>query len=201
MKTTLCLCPSKPVENKNIMNRDSAISLIREKVKNENLIKHMLATEAIMHTLAAHFGEDSNLWGLAGLVHDLDYDQTLKNPKQHGRLAARMLEEAGCDPLIVQAVIAHSPHYDQPRKSRLEIALFAADPLSGLIVAAALIHPQKKLAALDTPFILKRFQEKWFAKGASREQIRTCEEVALSLEEFIDLGLKAMQEIAKELGL
>jgi len=183
------------------MNRDRALSLIREKVKNENLIKHMLATEAIMRTLAGHFGEDADLWGLAGLVHDLDYDQTIKNPKQHGRIGALMLEGAGYDPLIVQAVLAHSPHYDQPRTSRLDRSLFAADPLTGLIVAAALIHPQKKLAALDTPFILKRFQEKWFAKGASREHIRTCEEVSLSLEEFIDLGLKAMQEIAPELGL
>jgi putative nucleotidyltransferase with HDIG domain len=183
------------------MNRDRALSLIRDKVKNENLIKHMLATEAIMRALAGHFGEDANLWGLAGLVHDLDYDQTIKDPKQHGRLGAQMLEEAGCDPLVIQAVMAHSPHYDQPRASRLDKSLFAADPLSGLIVAAALIHPQKKLAALDTIFILKRFQEKWFAKGANREQIRTCEEVGLSLEEFIDLGLKAMQQITQELGL
>ncbi|MEW6380388.1 MAG: HD domain-containing protein [bacterium] len=183
------------------MNRDQALSLIRVGVKNENLVKHMLATEAIMRTLAEHFGEDNDLWGLAGLVHDLDYDQTLKEPKQHGRLGAGALEAAGADPLICQAVVAHSPHYDQPRKTRLEKALFAADPLSGLIVAAALVHPDKRLASLDTPFILKRFQEKWFAKGASREQIRACQELALSLEEFIGLGLKAMQGISEELGL
>jgi len=183
------------------MNRDDALALIRAGVKNENLIKHMLATEAIMRALAEHFGEDSDLWGLAGLAHDLDYDQTLKEPKQHGRLGAKTLEEAGADPLICQAVAAHSPHYDQPRVSRLEKALFAADPLSGLIVAASLVHPQKKLASLDVSFILKRFQEKWFAKGASRQQILSCEQIGLSLEEFIDLGLKAMQGISEELGL
>ncbi|MEW5802313.1 MAG: HDIG domain-containing metalloprotein [bacterium] len=183
------------------MNRDSAISLIREKVKNKNLIKHMLATESIMAALAVHFGEDANLWGLAGLVHDIDYDLTLNDPDQHGRLGARMLEEAGADPVIIQAVKAHGPAYGQPRLSRIDTSLFAADPLSGLIVAAALVHPQKKLAVLDTSFILKRFQEKWFAKGANREQILACEQVELKLDEFIDLGLKAMQGISGELGL
>ncbi len=112
-----------------------------------------------------------------------------------------MLKDAGADPEIIQAVLSHGPSFIQEREIPLDIALFAADPLSGLIVAAALIHPQKKLAALDTSFILKRFKEKWFAKGANREQIRACEKLNLSLDKFVELALKAMQDISGELGL
>ena len=183
------------------MERAEALNLIHENVKNKNLIKHMLATEAIMKKVAGYFGEDMDLWGLAGLVHDLDYDKTLKSPEKHGLMGAQMLKDAGADPKIIQAVLAHGPSFTGERENALDIALFAADPLSGLIVAAALIHPQKKLAALDTSFILKRFQEKWFAKGANREQIRACEKLNLTLEKFVELALKAMQEISRELGL
>ena len=183
------------------MERTEALRLIHENVKNKNLIKHMLATEAIMRKAADYFGEDIQVWGLAGLVHDLDYDKTLKTPKEHGKLGAKMLKEAGADPKIIQAVLAHGPSYIQERETPLDITLFAADPLSGLIVAAALIHPKKKLAALDTSFILKRFQEKWFAKGANRAQICACEKVNLPLEKFVELALKAMQEISGDLGL
>lgn len=183
------------------MERTEALTLIQQMVKNKNLIKHMLATEAIMQKVATFLKEDVKVWGLAGLVHDLDYDKTLKTPEQHAILGAQMLKEAGADPKIIQAVLAHGPSFSQERETPLDIALFAADPLSGFIVAAALIHPQKKLAALDTVFILKRFREKWFAKGANRDQIRACEKLGLTLEKFIELGLKAMQEISVELGL
>ncbi len=183
------------------MDRAEALNLIHENVKNKNLIKHMLATEAIMQKVAGYFEEDVEVWGLAGLVHDLDYDKTLKTPEEHGQLGAQMLKDAGADPKIIQAVLAHGPSFIQEREIPLDIALFAADPLSGLIVAAALIHPQKKLAALDTFFILKRFKEKWFAKGANREQIRACEKLNLSLDKFVELALKAMQDISGELGL
>ena len=131
------------------MERAEALTLIQQKVKNKNLIKHMLAAEAIMKKLAEYFGEDVTVWGLAGLVHDLDYDLTLKAPKQHGRLGAQMLKEAGAAPEIIQAVLSHGPCFSQERETLLEIAIFAADPLSGLIVAATLIHPKKKLAALQ----------------------------------------------------
>ena len=183
------------------MQRAEALHLIHENVKNKNLIKHMLATEAIMKKVAGYFGENIELWGLAGLVHDLDYDKTLKTPEKHGLMGAQMLKDVGADPKIIQAVLAHGPSFTRERETLLDITLFAADPLSGLIVAAALIHPQKKLAALDTSFILKRFQEKWFAKGANREQIRACEKLDLTLERFVELALKGMQEISGELDL
>ncbi len=183
------------------MDRERAISLVKQKVKNKNLIKHMLATEAIMRKLAEHFGEEIDIWGLAGLVHDVDYDETLNTPELHGKLGAKMLDEVGADAQIIQAVLSHCPHYSKTRESRLEIALYASDPLSGLIVAAALIHPDKKLKSLNTAFVLKRFGEKWFAKGANRDQIKACQKIDIPLEQFIEIGLLAMQGIANDLGL
>ena len=112
-----------------------------------------------------------------------------------------MLEEMGVDEDIVYAVISHNEHEGYERKSLLDKALYATDPLTGLIVAAALIHPDKKLASIDTQFVMNRFGEKSFARGASREQIETCKEISLGLEEFIEIGLKAMQEISDDLEL
>ena len=183
------------------MGRAEALALVREKVKNKNLIKHMLATEAVMLRLAEHFEEDRALWGLVGLLHDVDYDLTNREPARHGLVGAQMLEERGLPPELVQAVRAHNDALGYARVTRLDRALYAVDPITGLLVAAALVHPDKKLSAIDVQFILKRFKEKSFARGANREQIETCTELGLSLEQFIGLSLEAMQGIATELGL
>jgi putative nucleotidyltransferase with HDIG domain len=182
------------------MDRDTARNLLETHVKNKNLRKHCLACEAVLAALAQRFGEDEHTWRLAGLLHDLDYDQTADSPETHGHIAARMLEEQGLDANIVHAVLAHADK--APRESRLDKALWTVDPLTGLIVAAALIRPEKKLAAIDTQFVLNRMKEKSFARGANRDQIRACEdELGLSLEEFVETGVKAMQGISEELGL
>lgn len=182
------------------MDRDTALSLLTTSVKNRNLVKHCLACEAVLGALAQHFGEDEQSWRLAGLLHDLDYDQTADAPDVHGLPAARMLEEQGLDPVIVHAVLAHADK--APRESRLDKALWVVDPLTGLIVAAALIRSEKKLAAIDAQFVINRMKEKGFARGANREQIKACEtELGLPLAQFIDIGVKAMQGIADELGL
>lgn len=183
------------------MKRETALSLVQKHVKNRNLIKHMLAVEAIMRALAARLGQDIEQWGLAGLLHDVDYDKTTDNPEQHSLVGANMLAEAGVDPAIVYAVKVHNEVHGLPRQSKLDKALYAADPLSGLIVAAALIHPDRKLAAIDVPFLVNRFHEKSFARGANREQIESCQEFGLSLEQFLALSLKALQAINIELGL
>ena len=112
-----------------------------------------------------------------------------------------MLEEAGLPADVVYAVRAHNDRHGLPRLSLMDKALFATDPLTGLIVAGALIKPEKKLAAIDVQFLVNRFNEKSFARGANRETIRACSEMGLSLEEFLGLGLEAMQGIAGELGL
>lgn len=183
------------------MTRDEALELVREQVKNKNLVKHMLAVEAVMARLAEHFGEDKNLWSLTGLLHDIDYDKTVNQPEQHGLLGARLLEEKGFPGEMVQAVKAHNEALGTPRTSRMDRALYAADPVTGLLVAAALVHPDKKLASIDVDFVLKRFKEKSFARGANREQIESCRELGLPLEKFIALSLEAMQGIAGELNL
>lgn len=182
------------------MDRDTALGLLNAHVKNRNLRKHCLACEAVLAALAQRLGEDEHTWRLAGLLHDLDYDETADSPETHGHVAARMLEEKGIDSGIVHAVLAHADK--APRESRLDKALWIVDPLTGLIVAAALIRPEKKLSAIDTQFVLNRMKEKSFARGANRDQIRACEdELGLSLEEFVETGVKAMQGISEELGL
>ncbi len=181
------------------MERNEALELIRKRVGNERLIKHMLAVEAVMKALAKHLGEDEQKWGLAGLVHDIDYDETSKDPERHGKLGASYLRELGYDEEITRAVESHAGHL--PRETRLDKALFATDPLTGLIVAAALMHPSKSLKDVTVEFVLNRFKEKRFAAGADRDQIRTCEDLGLSLEEFISIALKAMQDISLDLGL
>ena len=182
------------------MDRDTALSLLTTHVRNKNLVKHCLACEAVLAALARHFGEDEDTWRLAGLLHDLDYDQTADAPDVHATITARMLEEAGVDGAIIHAVLAHNDK--APRESRLDKALWAVDPLTGLIVAAALIRPEKRLSAIDAQFVLNRMKEKSFARGANRDQIKACEtELGLPLDEFIALGVKAMQGISEELGL
>jgi predicted hydrolase (HD superfamily) len=158
----------------------------------------MIAVEGVMKRLARHFGEDEMIWGIAGLLHDLDYQETVNDFPRHGFRTAEILKDNQILPETIHAIIAHTGHI--PAESRMDKALYAADPLTGLIVAGVLMHPQKKLALLDPAFILRRFKEKRFAAGADRDQILTCAELGLSLEEFLQLGIEGMREVSAELG-
>lgn len=180
------------------MDRKEALAMVREKVSNPNLVKHMLACEACMRYLARRFEEDEETWGLAGLLHDLDYDLTKDAFDKHGLLAAEML--SGLVPEeVLWAIRAHADK--APRNTLMAKALYAIDPLTGLIVASALMHPKKSLEALDVTFVMNRLKEKGFARGANREQIKTCEEMGLTLEEFVGLCLDAMKSVREDLGL
>lgn len=185
------------------MTREEALAFVRQQVKNGNSVKHMLATEAIMRALAARFQEDKELWGLAGLVHDIDMEiaDYKENPERHGAEGARILAEKGFSQEIVEAVKAHNPATGKVRETLLEKTIYCTDPLTGLIVAATLVSPSKKLGDLSGASVLKRFRESSFARGANREVIAACVEIGLSLEEFVEIGLKAMQAIAEELGM
>jgi hypothetical protein len=185
------------------MTRQEALSLVRQHVKNENSIKHMLATEAIMCALARHFNEDEEKWGLAGLLHDMDMEivDYRTNPEKQGAVAAEMLEKMGVDTVITNAVRAHNEATGKSRDTLIEKTIYAVDPLTGLIVAATLVLPSKKMADVTPENVLNRFKEKSFAKGARREAIATCTEINLTLEEFVKIGLEAMQGIADDLGL
>jgi putative nucleotidyltransferase with HDIG domain len=181
------------------LKREEAIEVVKSKVKNDRLLKHMLAAEAVMKAVAARLGESEEAWALAGLVHDVDYDETASAPERHGIIGASYLRELGVADDVLQAVESHAGHRNL--ESRMDKALYAADPLTGLIVASALMHPSKKIASIDTAFVLKRFKEKRFAAGANREQIKSCETLGLTLEEFVGISLAAMQGISQELGL
>ena len=184
------------------MERDKALNLLKENLFNKNLIKHCFAVEAIMRVLAQEFGENTEQWGLAGLLHDIDYEKTKDNPQKHSLVGAEMLKEAGLSQEICQAVRTHNEMHGLEPQSLMAKALFVCDPISGLIVASTLVLPNKKIQDLTKESVLNRFKEKRFAAGANREIIGKCQELlGLSLEEFAGIALKAMQEISKEIEL
>jgi hypothetical protein len=181
------------------MTREEALSLVEEKVKTKNLVKHMLAVEAAMRALAPRFSGDPDRWALAGLLHDLDYEETKDAPDRHGHVTVELLRGRGfSDEEILGAILAHAGH--KTPENPMEWALYSVDPLTGLIVAAALVHPQR-LGGLTPKNVLNRYKEKGFARSASRENIAACENLGLSLPEFVEIVLSAMQGIREELGL
>ncbi len=182
-----------------MISRERALELLNGHLKNENLLKHCVAAEAVMRALAVRFGEDEALWGLAGLLHDLDYDETKDKPEEHGLKTVELLKGEDVPTSVLDAILAHCGKKEPV--TLMEKALFAVDPTTGFIVAAALIRPEKKLAVLDVEFLMRRFKEKAFAKGANRDQIRYCEQMGLSLEEFFQIALEAMKGAASEIGL
>jgi putative nucleotidyltransferase with HDIG domain len=183
------------------VTREEALDSIKANIENKNTIKHMLATEAIMRALAKRFGEDEEEWGLTGLLHDIDMELTEGDMSTHSKLGADLARELGASEAMAHAVLCHNEAHGIPRESRLDKALFCADPLTGLITAAALVRPDKKLAGVEVKSLKKKFKEKSFAAGANREQIASCADLGLELDEFIELGLVAMKGIAPSLGL
>ena len=184
------------------MERKEALQLLKSHLRNQNLIKHCLAVEAGMQALAEHFGQEPARWGLCGLLHDIDYEKTKDNPKEHSKIGSKMLEDLGFDKDICQAVLSHNEKHGILPESQMAKALFCLDPLTGLIVASALVLPSKRLADLKVENVLKRFKERAFARGVNREIIKKCEEyLGLSLEEFVKIALEAMQKISDKLEL
>ncbi len=183
-----------------MITRDEALKLIEEKIANVNLRKHMWCTEACLAALAPRFGKDTEVWGLAGLLHDVSYEDAEKagDMMLHAEWGAKVAQEKGLPEEAVHAIAAHAGGV--PRESELDKALYAVDPLTGLITAAALMPPER-LGGLETPSILKRFKDKRFAAGANRDQILSSKEFGMELEEFVSISLEAMRGIRNELGL
>jgi putative nucleotidyltransferase with HDIG domain len=184
-----------------LMQRDEIVAEVQKRIKTKNLFKHILAVEAVMRRIAREMGEDEDRWGAAGLLHDIDYEETKDDPERHSIISGKIAEEFGFDSEIVDAVKAHNEFHGFPRETLMAKVLYSADPLTGLIVASALISPQKKLSAIDAGFVINRMKEKSFAKGANRDIIRACSDFGMSLDRFVALGVEAMQGIHKELGL
>lgn len=184
-----------------MMDREQALTLVRERIPATNLVNHCVATEIIMEALARHFelsADGVERWAMVGLLHDLDYAETGEDFERHGVVTAQLLADE-LDEEQLHAILAHADK--APRESLMDKALYAADPTTGFIVAAALVRPDKSLAAVEVRSLLKRWKEKAFARGASREQMAVCEEIGLSREEFLSLALGALQQRAGEIGL
>jgi putative nucleotidyltransferase with HDIG domain len=175
--------------------------LVTERIPSRNLVNHSVAVELIMEALARRFElpePDVQRWALAGLLHDLDYAETGEDPARHGLVTAQELQGV-VDDEIIHAILGHADKAE--RTSMMDKALYAADPTTGFIVAAALVRPEKDLAGVEVRSLLKRWKEKAFARGAGREQMDTCTELGLTREEFLALSLAAMQARAAEIGL
>jgi putative nucleotidyltransferase with HDIG domain len=182
-----------------MLSRQKALDLVNANLTKKNLVKHTLAVEAIMRAMARRFGESEDLWGLAGLLHDLDYEQTMNSPERHGRLTIEMIGTLDVPAEARAAILAHAGH--QARNSLMDKAICCIDPVTGLIVASALMHPSKSLAGIDVDFVGKRYKEKRFAAGANREAIAGCSELGLDLHEFFSVSIEAMSGISRELEL
>lgn len=185
------------------MNRSRALELLNQHIKNENMIKHCLASEAVLKALAKELGEDEDKWGLAGLLHDLDVEITDADLNIHTRETVRILTDEGVDREIIEAVRLHNeqPYPGEKRSTKLQYALAAGETITGLIIATALVYPDKKLSSVKVKSITKRMKEKAFARTVNRDTITECERIGLDLDRFADISLKAMQGIAGELGL
>jgi putative nucleotidyltransferase with HDIG domain len=182
-----------------MITREEAVQLVESKVKNINLRKHIYAVEAGMIRLAEHFGEDVELWGRTGLLHDLDYDKTVDNPSKHTFVTEDWLRPYDLPAEMMNAIRCHPGH--TPCQTHLDWALYATDPTTGFLVACALMHPGKRLAGVDAEFMLRRFKEKRFAAGAARENIEACTNIGLELPEFLELVKDGMIRISGVLGL
>ncbi|KAF0108311.1 MAG: hypothetical protein FD146_885 [Anaerolineaceae bacterium] len=183
------------------MTRDEALAIVHEFVKNENLIKHMLAVEAAMRFYAEKFGEDVEMWRAAGLLHDFDWEihPTLEGHPQAGE---PILRQRGVPEEIIRAVMSHADHTGVPRVTRMEKALYACDEVTGLITAVALVRPSRSLLDLEPASVKKKWKDKAFAAGANRAEIeKAAAEFGLELWEHVGNVILAMRAIAPELGL
>jgi putative nucleotidyltransferase with HDIG domain len=184
------------------ISRDEAVDLLKMHIKNENLLKHCYASEAVMRALADKLDEDTDKWGLAGLLHDLDVELTDADLDRHVLETEKILTEKGVDPEIVDAIVRHNEQaHDKKRESVFHHALAAGETITGMIIATALVYPDRKLARVKTKSITKRMKEKAFAASVNREIIRECETIGIPLNEFAEISLKAMQGISDLLGL
>ena len=154
-----------------------------------------------MRALALRLGEDPDIWGLTGLAHDLDVEETEGDVARHGAVAADAVRGLGLPDEAAHAVAAHNPDTGVVATTRLDVGLIAADQLSGLVTAAALVRPEKDLAGVKPKSVRKRYREGAFARGVDRESIARCAELGIDLDEFMALGLEAMQAVAPDLGL
>jgi len=184
------------------ITRNEALQLMKEYLKADNLQKHSLATEIIMRKIAQRRGENEELWGIAGLLHDLDFEETKDDMPNHTLKTQEILKKKGVSKEIIEAIKGHNAEnlgYERDRP--IDHALTCAECITGMVIATTLVYPDKKLASVKPKSILKRMKQKEFARSVNREYIKECEKIGIPLEEFAELSLNAMREISDELGL
>jgi putative nucleotidyltransferase with HDIG domain len=190
----------------NLPTRDEAIALMHEYTQSESLRKHMLAVEAAMRAYAAKFGEDPDRWGLAGLIHDFDYErfpnQEHSPTDGHPAHGVGILRQRGWPDDVLQAILGHATYSGVPRESRMARTLFAVDELTGLITATALVRPSKSLLEVDARSVKKKMKDKAFARGVNRDDVLVgAQELGVDLDEHIQFVVDAMRASAESLGL
>jgi predicted hydrolase (HD superfamily) len=182
-----------------MLSRDMALARVRSQNPEPGLVQHALASEAVMRALAARFGEDPELWGVTGLVHDVDFPQTRNDPARHGAAAQDMLPELPAE--ARRAVLAHNGEMTGAAPaSRFEFALRCAETVTGLVSTAALVRPEG-MHGMQAKSLKKKMKDKAFAAAVNRDAIRECEKLPLALDEFLELAIAAMLPLEKELGL
>lgn len=184
-----------------MLTREEALDLVKRNITKRNIVYHMIAVEAIMRSLAKYFGEDEELWGLTGLLHDVDYERTEGAWEKHGILAEEILKEIVSEE-VTRAIKSHNFENTHVKpETRMEKALIACDAISGLLVACALVMPSKRLAEVRVETVKKKFKDKDFARGADRKRILFCEEIGIPREKFFEIALNGLKNIAGEIGL
>ncbi|MFC2075746.1 HDIG domain-containing metalloprotein [candidate division KSB1 bacterium] len=184
------------------ISREEALALLRRHMTNENLMRHCLATEAIMRALAPRLDADPETLGIVGLVHDIDFESTKDDPASHTVKGAEILAEAGFPDQLIGLIQSHNAEgLGRERSTPTEHALAAAETITGLIIATTLVYPDKKIASVKPKSVIKRMKKKDFARAVNRDIIRECELFGMELTEFVQLSLEAMQTIASDLGL
>jgi len=182
-------------------SRDEALAIVREYVKNEKLVRHMLAVEAAMRAYAIELGEDIESWGLAGILHDFDWE-IHPSLEQHPQDGALILKERAVPEIVIRAIQSHANHTAVPRETEMQKALYACDEITGLITAVALVRPSKSIHDVKIKSIKKKWKDKAFAAGANRDEIsEAVEDFGVDLWEHTAKVLVAMQGIAEDLGL
>jgi uncharacterized protein len=181
------------------MQRDEALAFVRDKAEKETTVRHLISVEGVMRALARRFGEDEETWGCVGLFHDLDQDQTHDDPDRHAYQAAGWLREAGVDEPIINGVLAHA--HEQYRTDRMSQAVVHADAVAGLLVAAALVRPEKA-QGMKVSSVKKKLKEKAFAPGVNRQEITEVEErLGMPLDDFLAVSIEGLQSVAGEIEL
>ncbi|WP_303922863.1 HD domain-containing protein [Draconibacterium sediminis] len=185
----------------NMITRDEALEMLKSNVQAENMLKHSLASEAVMRAIAKHLERNEDEWGIAGLLHDIDVEITNADPHTHGPYAEKLLKGKITDEMLDAIVMHNEVATGKDRCTEFQHALAAGETITGLITATTLVYPDKKLASVKTKSVTKRMKQKAFAASVKRENILECEKIGIPLPEFADLAVNAMRSVSDDLGL